>query len=147
MERDEQLIFEGIELEEPSGRVDEAILARAGKRLRAPARGHFPVRLALAAGLLVGLLVLWSRNGPPVGPAETGAASAPAPLEELQELLVELDQINEMSELIPKEKQVERDAIVEKIKVCLATLSALEEKLLRFEQGSLNEGSRKEAKI
>src|SRR5262245_37436511 len=99
MELDERPLLEGVELEEPSRSVDEAILARAGRRLRVPARGRLAVRAALAAGLLVGLLVLWSKNGPPVGPAETGAASAPEPLEEIQELIVELDQINEMSEL------------------------------------------------
>jgi hypothetical protein len=147
MERDERLLFEGIELEEPSASVDEAILARAGQRRSAPARGRFLARLALAAGLSIGLLVLWSRNGPPVGPAETGAASAPAPLEEIQELLGELDQINEMSELISPEKQAEREAILTKIKACLSTISALEEKLLRFDQGSLNEVSRKETRI
>lgn len=134
-------------MQEPSPGVDEAILARAGRRRSPPARRRLLARLALAAGLSVGLLVLWSRNGPPVGPAETGAASVPAPLEEIEELLAELDQINEMSELISPEKQAEREAILARIKSCLSTISALEEKLLRFDQGSINEVSRKETRI
>ncbi len=153
MGRDELLLFEGVELEEPSRAVDEAILALAGERLRTSVRGKPGARrrawahLGLAAGLAIGLLFLWPASRPPPSLRGAGSETARAPIEEIRELRMEIDQINEMSELIPPEKEAEREAIVEKIKFCLADLDALEERLLRFDQGSLEGVRKKEAKI
>jgi hypothetical protein len=164
-------IFEGLALEEPSARTDEAILAFAGERLVERRRDEerrstrrrcrsllgrsLLVHAGIAAAIVIGLFLALRERGGPAGneaaaSAPRRAATAPlevGPLDEIAELRSELDEIGEMSELIPEDRREERVEIGERVRLCLKDLEDLELRLRSIEQGSLDSPERKEARI
>jgi hypothetical protein len=156
-------IFEGLDLEEPSPRTDATVLAFAVDRLierrldgewrsarrqcRSLLGRSLLAHAGIAAAIILGLfLTLGERGGP--GRIEAPApAVAATPLEAIAELRSELDQIGEMSELIPEDRLEERVEIGERLRLCLQDLETLELRLRSIEQGSLEIPERKEARI
>jgi len=165
MELEERLLFEGLELEEPSRRVDEEILSHARWRVRirgrkARARRALLAHAALGAALVVALLLLIPGNeGQPgtVKVARTKAAKTaatavneapPNPLKDVRDLREEVRQIQEMTELIPDDLDEERKTIEKRIRICLADLQELEKKIIGIQDNSiLYETARKEVNI
>lgn len=156
----ELLLFEGLEPEEPSARVDEAILAFARARLRSGRRRRRMLvflRAALAASLLAGAALAlrsWVGPAPEAGdrltargaiPAEAG--SIPEPFAEIAELKAEVSAIGEMAELISEDRREEREEISARVRECLASLEELERKIGRVDTSFFWEtaSNRKEA--
>ena len=130
IDRDDDRLFEGLELEEPSAEADARVLELARSlpvRLRRPeaSRLRAPLTLLAAAAVLSPLLVLfWPLDRWGSGP-ESGVAEATS-LKDLEDIRSDLDQIKEMAELISPEREAEQEKIDARVEQCLLELERLE---------------------
>ena len=128
--------LEGLEPAAPSAEADHAVLAIAeaclrrgpgGSRRPAAPWGWTALALGVAAILLLSAVVVLHRGGmrPEAGKADLVTAGRQA----LSEMRTEIEEINEMTDLIPPDRSDERQVIAERIKVCLLDLQELEARI------------------
>ncbi|HAK96283.1 MAG TPA: hypothetical protein DCM87_15150 [Planctomycetes bacterium] len=122
--------------EPPAGA--EARILHAASRWRARRRAAF-WGAGIAAAAVIGVCAaLWTAvssapsGAQPVSPIAPAATSA----EDLGTLKAELAEIREMCEVIPPEKQAERQAIDAKLSECLERLAYIEQRLGRVRENS-----------
>jgi hypothetical protein len=127
-------LFQGLSLEEPSASVDRRIFGfvkSALARRRRAWLAHLGSAAALGAAAAAAAALVFFWPGGLFGPHHDSAGSVAeaAPLEAIEELRGDLDQIQEMSELIPPDRQTDQALISDKIRACLAELEKLEVEL------------------
>lgn len=133
-----------LEGAEPSPNVDRLVLSFARVRQReihAKRRRVVWTRAGMvAAGLLFLIGLFWAGGLPPRSPETRGIAVAPlagSPVETrtpaleqaVGELRRDIEEIGEMSDLIPAEREAQRQEILERVRACLADIEELEERL------------------
>jgi len=124
-------LFRSLSLEEPSPPVDQKIFGFMKSTLARRRRawlGHFAsaASLGAAAAAAAALVFFWPGGlfGP--GTDSAGSVAEAAPLEAIEELRGDLDQIQEMAELIPADRQTDQALISDRIRACLAEIEKLE---------------------
>jgi hypothetical protein len=143
-------LLQGFAPIEPNAQVGERIAhaaARArqqGGRRRAVLAG---LAGATAAAAIVFFAVMRDRPESPAPAAAGGASIAAAPEEVTLAVLVslrtELDEIKEMRDIIPAQRDKEREQISTKLEACLERLTRLEREVLLKEERSYNPGTRR----
>lgn len=133
-----------LEREEPSPHVDRLVLSFARVRrqeIQAERRRLFVGRATVAAaGLLFLIGLFWAGGSTPTSPETPSIAGTPfaGPSAEVRtpaieravtDLRRELQQVDEMAELIPPEREAQREEIMARVRACLADLERLEERL------------------
>lgn len=127
-------LFGSRELEEPSSRVDEAVMAAARRGVASNARRPVsaPVKTlgAIAAILVVAVTVTWFASSVFEEPASESATYALLPARDLESavssLRTEIEQIDEMAEILDDDGERTRAVIGERVKECLAKIRELE---------------------
>jgi len=135
-DREDLLLFDGLDLEEPSEATDRAILAMARARQTGSPRAMALLHLALAASVAAAILFFFpgERREAPV----EAAGGTVSTVQAIGEIRDDFGQIQEMTEkLIPEERQEERAAIEAKLRICLSSLEEIEAKLNTFDDSGL----------
>ncbi len=132
--------LEEVSLEEPSPHVDRIVRSFARTRLR-DIRGHWRrvtcLRLLSAAAILLvvtGLIMTERyihRSKPePLSVAVEASHEQVVDLDRaVEQLRTDIEQIEEMSALIPDERDKEREEITMRVRACLADLEKLEREI------------------